>query len=78
MSCLPDIYRELVLENKIRLLRTERGWSQAQLAQQVKVSRQAINAVETGKFDPSLPLAFAIAILFGRTIEDVFLYEAKD
>ncbi|MDJ0921778.1 MAG: helix-turn-helix transcriptional regulator [Henriciella sp.] len=60
------------MKNTIKLLRTERGWSQATLADQLGVSRQSVNAVETGKYDPSLPLAFAIARLFERSIEEIF------
>jgi putative transcriptional regulator len=60
------------VNNCLRELRAERGWSQAQLADELDVSRQTINALETGKFDPSLPLAFKIAELFGRKIEDIF------
>lgn len=60
------------MNNCLRELRAERGWSQAQLADELDVSRQTINALETGKFDPSLPLAFKIAELFGRKIEDIF------
>lgn len=60
------------MENRLRLLRTERGWSQAALADRLGVSRQSINAIETGRYDPSLPLAFAIAGLFGLKIEEVF------
>lgn len=58
--------------NRVRLLRTERLWSQAALAGKLGVSRQTVIAIETGRFDPSLPLAFAIARLFGRSIEAVF------
>ena len=61
------------MKNKVRELRTERGWSQAILADELKVSRQTINAIETGRYDPSLPLAFAIARLFQKPIEVVFL-----
>ena len=61
------------MKNRISQLRAERSWTQADLAQRVSVSRQTINALETGKFDPSLPLAFRIARLFNRTIEEVFL-----
>jgi len=61
------------MKNRISQLRVERAWTQADLAQRVSVSRQTINALETGKFDPSLPLAFRIARLFNRTIEEVFL-----
>lgn len=60
------------MKNNLRVLRAERGWSQLDLADRLGVSRQSVNAIETGKFDPSLPLAFKIARLFGRTIEDVF------
>jgi putative transcriptional regulator len=64
------------LKNRIRVLRAERTWSQADLASQLHVSRQTVNAIETGKYDPSLPLAFRIARLFGRSIEGVFEPEA--
>ena len=60
------------MKNRIRVLRAERDWTQAQLADAAQVSRQTINAIETGRFDPSLPLAFAIARIFGLTIEMVF------
>ncbi len=60
------------MKNILRELRAERGWSQAELADQLKVSRQTINAIETGRYDPSLPLAFAIAKLFGKPIEELF------
>lgn len=63
------------MKNRIRVLRAEKGWSQADLADKVGVSRNSINAVENGKFDPSLPLAFRIADLFELKIEDVFLRE---
>ncbi len=60
------------MKNTLRILRTEKGWSQAELAGRLDVSRQSVNAIETGKYDPSLPLAFAIARLFGRSIEEIF------
>lgn len=60
------------MNNRLRVLRAERGWSQATLAQRLQVSRQTINAIETGRYDPSLPLAFKIAHLFDRPIEDIF------
>jgi len=60
------------VRNRLRLLRSQRGWSQADLAGQLDVSRQAVNAIETGKHDPSLPLAFRIARLFSLPIEDIF------
>ena len=60
------------MKSKLRELRQERNWSQAELADQLKVSRQTVNAIETDKYDPSLPLAFKIARLFRRKIEDVF------
>ena len=64
---------DLDMKNRIRVLRAEKGWSQAELAEKVGVSRNSINAVENGKFDPSLPLAFRIVEAFGLKIEDVFL-----
>ncbi len=60
------------MKSRLRVLRAERQWSQAELAQRVDVSRQTVNAIETGKYDPSLPLAFKLARLFGILIEDVF------
>ena len=60
------------MNNRLRVLRAEKRWSQAELAEHLSVSRQTINAIETGKYDPSLPLAFAIAKLFSLRIEDVF------
>jgi putative transcriptional regulator len=61
------------MKNRITDLRAERGWTQANLAQRAGVSRQTINAIETGKFDPSLPLAFRLAKLFDLRIEELFL-----
>jgi putative transcriptional regulator len=61
------------MKNRLRVLRAERQWSQADLAQKLEVSRQSVNAIETGKFDPSLPLAFRLARLFETTIEAIFL-----
>jgi putative transcriptional regulator len=58
--------------NRLRVLRAERDWSQADLAARLGVSRQTVNAIETGRYDPSLPLAFKVARLFGKLIEDVF------
>lgn len=60
------------MTNRLRGLRAERGWSQADLAEKLEVSRQSVNAIETGKYDPSLPLAFRIARLFGARIEEIF------
>jgi putative transcriptional regulator len=60
------------MKNRLKVLRAERDWSQADLAERLEVSRQSVNAVETGKFDPSLPLAFKLARLFGKTIEEIF------
>ncbi|MGE5625518.1 MAG: helix-turn-helix transcriptional regulator [Bacillota bacterium] len=64
------------MKNRIHVLRAERRWTQAELAERLNVSRQTINALETEKYDPSLPLAFSIARLFGRPMEEVFLFEA--
>ena len=60
------------MKNRLRILRAERGWSQAELGGRLGVSRQAVNAIETGKHDPSLPLAFRLARLFGMGIEEIF------
>jgi putative transcriptional regulator len=65
------------MENRLRVLRAERGWSQADLASRLEVSRQSVNAIETGKYDPSLPLAFRIAELFELPIEDVFVSPSR-
>ena len=60
------------MKNRLKVLRAERDWSQADLADRLQVSRQSINAIETGKYDPSLPLAFKIAKVFGLSIEAIF------
>jgi len=60
------------MNNRLKVLRAERNWSQADLAQRLDVSRQSVNAIETGKYDPSLPLAFRIARLFDLSIEQIF------
>ena len=60
------------MKNRLRVLRAERNWSQADLAERLDVSRQSVNAIETGKFDPSLPLAFRLARLFSLPIEQIF------
>ena len=60
------------MKNRLRVLRAERNWTQATLAEQLDVSRQTMNAIETGKYDPSLPLAFSIARLFEQRIEEIF------
>jgi len=62
------------MKNRLKVLRAENDWTQAQLAKELEVSRQTVNAIETGKYDPSLPLAFKIAKVFGQRIEEVFLY----
>jgi len=66
------------VKNRLKVLRAERNWSQLELAMRVGVSRQAINAVETGKFDPSLPLAMKLARVFDTTVETVFELEQED
>lgn len=66
------------MKNRLRVLRAERNWSQLELGLRVGVSRQAINAVETGKFAPSLPLAMKLARVFGETIESMFTLEEGD
>jgi putative transcriptional regulator len=65
------------MENRLRVLRAERNWSQQDLADRLQVSRQSVNAIETGKYDPSLPLAFRIAELFNRPIEEIFVSPAR-
>src|ERR1700677_106012 len=83
LSALRRWYRtwlrgETTLDNRLKALRAELGWSQQLLAQKLEVSRQSVNAIETGRYDPSLPLAFKIARVFGRTIEEIFIDDAKD
>jgi putative transcriptional regulator len=63
--------------NRLRVLRAERGWRQADLAERLEISRQSVNAIETGKYDPSLPLAFRIAELFDLPIEEVFVSPSR-
>lgn len=65
------------MKNRLKVLRAERDWTQADLAEALEVSRQTVNAIETDKYDPSLPLAFKIARLFDSTIEDVFKYDGE-
>jgi putative transcriptional regulator len=65
------------VENRLRVLRAERSWSQQDLAERLEVSRQSVNAIETGKYDPSLPLAFRIAELFGTPIEEIFVSPSR-
>jgi putative transcriptional regulator len=65
------------VKNRLKVLRAERDWTQAQLANELEVSRQTINAIEKGKFDPSLPLAFKVARLFGLSIEEIFQDSAE-
>ena len=74
LSARPDIEsgEDKGLNNRLRVLRAERGWSQAELGGRIGVSRQAVNAIETGKHDPSLPLAFRLARLFELRIEEIF------
>jgi putative transcriptional regulator len=65
------------MKNRLKVLRAERDWTQAQLASELEVSRQTVNAIEKGKFDPSLPLAFRAARLFGMSIEEIFQDDAE-
>ncbi len=65
------------MKNRLREMRVARNWSQAELAEQLGVSRQTVNALETGRYDPSLPLAFRLGRLFGVSIEDLFLDESE-
>lgn len=66
------------MKNRLKVLRAERNWSQMELGMRVGVSRQAINAIETGKYDPSLPLALKLARLVGQRVEDIFELEETD
>jgi putative transcriptional regulator len=65
------------MRNRLRVLRAERKWSQAELAERLEVSRQTVNAIETERYDPSLPLAFKIARVFERPLETVFLHDER-
>jgi len=65
------------VKNRLRILRAERGWSQQDLGERLDVSRQSVNAIETGKYDPSLPLAFRIAELFDLAIEEIFVSPSR-
>ncbi|MBV9929638.1 MAG: helix-turn-helix transcriptional regulator [Alphaproteobacteria bacterium] len=66
------------MRNRLKVLRAERDWSQSDLADRLQVSRQSVNAIETGKYDPSLPLAFRIAELFGLAIEEIFTSPSRE
>ena len=66
------------MKNRIKVLRAERDWTQADLARQLEVSRQTVNAIETGRYDPSLPLAFRIADVFEQSIETIFTPNGRD
>ena len=66
------------MRNRLRVLRAERDWSQGELAERLAVSRQTVNAIETGRYDPSLPLAFAIARVFAQSIESLFFPDPED
>jgi putative transcriptional regulator len=66
------------MKNRLKVLRAERDWSQGDLAERLDVSRQTVTAIETGKYDPSLPLAFKIARLFGKPIEEIFQPDEPD
>ena len=70
--------QEIPLKNRLRVLRAERSWSQGKLAEELNVSRQTINAIENGKYDPSLPLAFKMSRLFKMSIEDIFEPQEDD
>jgi putative transcriptional regulator len=66
------------MENRLRKLRSDRNWTQQNLAERLEVSRQSVNAIETGKYDPSLPLAFRISELFERSIEEIFVSPSRN
>jgi putative transcriptional regulator len=72
------VFLAVSMKTRLRVLRAEKEWSQAELAAQVGVARGTINAIETGKYDPSLPLGFKIARVFGKTVEEVFLYQESE
>lgn len=65
------------MKNRLKVLRAERNWTQADLSRALEVSRQTVNAIETGKYDPSLPLAFKIARIFEKSIEEIFVDEQE-
>jgi putative transcriptional regulator len=67
----------LIMRNRLKVMRAERDWTQGDLAEKLEISRQSVNAIETGKYDPSLPLAFRIAELFESSIEDVFVSPSR-
>ena len=73
-----ELTESVEMKNRLKVLRAGRSWSQAELAERLDVSRQAVNAIETGKYDPSLPLAFRIGRLLGLAIEEIFDDGAKD
>jgi putative transcriptional regulator len=75
---IDPLFMAVPMKTRLRVLRAEKEWSQAELAACVGVARGTINAIETGKYDPSLPLAFKIARVFGRTVEEVFLYQESE
>jgi putative transcriptional regulator len=66
------------MRNRLKVLRAQTGWTQAELAQRLGVTRQTVNVIENGKYDPSLPLAFKIAAVFGRPVEEIFLPDAQE
>jgi putative transcriptional regulator len=70
-------WQAVSVKNRVSELRGARSWSQAELGDRLEVSRQTVNAIETGKYNPSLPLAFRIAGLFGQTIEKIFFFEKE-
>jgi len=70
-------WTERAMQNRLKVLRAERNWSQAELAERLEVSRQTVNALETGKYDPSLPLTFKIAHIFQLPIEEIFQYNPE-
>jgi putative transcriptional regulator len=75
---IDSLFVAVSMKTRLRVLRAEKEWSQAELAAHVGVARGTINAIETGKYDPSLPLAFKIARAFGKTVEEVFLYQENE
>ena len=77
MGVFASAARAVPMKNRIRELRARNNWSQTDLAERLQISRQSVTAIETGKFNPSLPVAFRLAILFETTIEEIFIFHGE-